>query len=166
MPEQYSILLQKMNPDSEIKDSFRDFGVVCLNEDYGTREIKSLPKRSWVGLDGDDEFIPAKLPMEAFELKIHIGYRGSKGTWRNDMDRFLDYLSGYDGKGSELKVYFMRSGTGYPCRLKSARPTPFFGGSEDITDVEIVFKVNNPRSKIKYIPGSMDEADKLIEEKE
>lgn len=165
MPEQYSILLQKMNPDSEIKDSFRDFGVVCLNEDYGTREIKNLPKRTWAELDGDDEFIPNKLPMEAFDLKIHVGYKGDVGTWRKDMDRFLDYLTGYDGNGSVLKVYLPRSGTGYTCRLKSARPTPFFGRSEDITEMELVFKVNNPRSKIKYVPGSMDEPDKLIEEK-
>ena len=113
MEKENTLLFMKMKDDSEVKDSFSDFGIVCTSipfMPYG--ELKELPKRDWPGEDGEDIYIPDKIPLSAYDMEIGMCYKGDLSTCYDKIKSFVDYLTGKDGKGSNLKVYSPYTGIG------------------------------------------------------
>lgn len=110
---EYTILMQKTVPGSPVKDSLNDFGVVCTEEPFiPFAEAKELASRDWSDEDGDDVFIPDVIPLSSYDVELEMCCKGARGTVRGKMNAFRDYLTGRDGSGSDMKVYFGYSGIG------------------------------------------------------
>ena len=121
---EYTLLFQKSKLDSPVKDSLTDFGMVCTDVPFiPFGEIKELPKRDWSDEDGEDTYIPDRIPLSAFDWEIGIGYKGDLATAQGALKRFTDYLTGKDGSGAELKVYSQFTGIG--------RQGVYFNGMSD-----------------------------------
>lgn len=110
---EYTILMQKMKEGATVKDSLADFGVVCTEEPFiPFAEAKELASRDWSDEDGDDVYVPEQIPLAAYDIELEMCCKGNRGTVKGKMNSFRDYLTGRDGTGGEMKVYFGYSGTG------------------------------------------------------
>ena len=113
MNEPYSILMQKTTENAPVKDSLAHFGIVCTEFPFKPGgETKDLPKRDWPEEDGEDTYIPDKLPLKAYDLEAEMCYKGDLGTAYDKIMAFQNYLTGENGDGATLKIYNSHTGIG------------------------------------------------------
>lgn len=156
-----TILLQKTQEKSLMKDTEKDFGVVCLSSELTTVEVKDLPSNDWADEDGTDEYIPATLPVKSAELTLKVGYKGAVEQWEAQLDAFLDYLTGNDGSGAELMIYIPYYHMGRVGRLeKVGKPEPYLSEDMMIT-FPITIRINNPRERIQAVKDDTQEIKSL-----
>lgn len=145
----YTILMKKTKAGGVLKDTEKDFGIVCIEYNMPNREMKELPGNDWMDEPGKDVYIPDKLMEKPYNIKVKVGYKGSVDHWENNVDKFLDYLTGHDGSGSEMLIYFPYHKTGRKCRLsKVSNPTHYVESSELILTMELEFNVDSPRTRV------------------
>ena len=152
MAKLYSIYFQKSKPGSPVIDTKSQWGVVCKDFPftiYG--EAKSLPKRDWIDQDGEDTFFPEELCIQAYDIEVEFAYKGDANTANNKIKGFLDYLTGKDGNGIELRVYDTFTQIGRQgVYFKSINPDLFVRKNDegDVITFNIKFRVTNPTTQI------------------
>lgn len=147
-----TILIQKTKKESVLKESETDFRIVVLDVSLPDIEAKGLQSNDYSDESGDDTFIPERLNEKGYDFHITVGYKGKVENWENDMDSFLDYITGYDGTGVEMLVYMCHHRIGRKCRMvKVTRPIPFINGGVAVVEFEIHFHVDSPRSRVELV---------------
>ncbi|EJW95619.1 hypothetical protein EVA_16301 [gut metagenome] len=145
----YTILIKKTKAGGVLKDTEKDFGIVCIEFDMPNREMKELPSNEWMDEPGKDVYIPDRLMEKSYNINVKVGYKGDVDKWEDNVDKFLDYLTGHDGSGSEMLVYFPYHKTGRKCRLsKVSNPTAYIESSEFVIVMELEFSVDSPRIRV------------------
>ena len=163
MATPYAIYFKKMKNDALAVDTLDSWGIVCKEFPFKLcGEAKELPSHDWKDEDGTDEYVPDKLTMEAYELKVEFVYKDKKPNVVNGVDlnknkgnenvkAFLNYLTGRDGSGAELMVYdtYTRIGRQH-VRFVSVDEDIFWRQTEggDVFTFSVTFKVNDPVTDI------------------
>ena len=107
------MLMQKMKDGSAVKDSLTDFGIVCTDAPFMPfGEAKELASNDWPDEDGEDTYIPAQIPLAAYDMEIGLAYKGSLGSCYTKIKAFRDYVTGRDNSGGAMKVYLPYPGIG------------------------------------------------------
>ena len=152
MARPYAIYFKKMKSDALVVDTLDNWGIVCKEfpfKLYG--EAKELPSHDWKDEDGDDEYIPSKLPIASYELEVEFAYKGVMDSANASIKGFLDYLTGRDGSGVELMVYDTYTKIGrQSVRFVSVSDDVFYRQEEggDVVVFSVAFKVNDPVTDI------------------
>lgn len=152
MARPYAIYFKKMKSDALVVDSLDNWGIVCKEfpfKLYG--EAKELPSHDWKGMDGNDEYIPSKLPVAAYDVKVEFAYKGVMDSANANVKGFLDYLTGRDGSGAELMVYDTYTKIGRQhIRYMNVKEDVFHRQEEsgDVVVFIVTFKVNDPVTDI------------------
>lgn len=104
MEQYYKVYMQKEQDGSVLKETIADFGMYCMDIPFAVGgTAKALTERSWADENGKDVYVPEKLMMEAYTMKVKFGYKGDKFSANKAIADLLDYLTGRDGNG----VYFL-----------------------------------------------------------
>lgn len=151
MNMEYTLLLQKSKMDSPVKDSLTDFGMVCTDVPFmPCGETKDLPKRDWSDEDGEDTYIPDRIPLSAFDWGIGMGYKGGLATAQGALKKFTEYLTGKDGSGAELKVYSQFTGIGRQgIYFKGISDFDFFKTDiDEVVTFNVKFRVTDPSTNV------------------
>ena len=152
MARPYAIYFKKMKSDALVVDTLDNWGIVCKEfpfKLYG--EAKELPSHDWKDEDGDDEYIPSKLPIASYEVEVEFAYKGVMDSANANIKGFLDYLTGRDGSGAELMVYDTYTKIGRQnVRFVSVGDDVFYRQEEggDVVVFSVTFKVNDPVTDI------------------
>lgn len=152
MARPYAIYFKKMKSDALVVDTLDNWGIVCKEfpfKLYG--EAKELPSHDWKDEDGDDEYIPSKLPIASYEMEVEFAYKGVMDSANASIKGFLDYLTGRDGSGVELMVYDTYTKIGrQSVRFVSVSDDVFYRQEEggDVVVFSVAFKVNDPVTDI------------------
>lgn len=152
MARPYAIYFKKMKSDALVVDTLDNWGIVCKEfpfKLYG--EAKELPSHDWKDEDGDDEYIPSKLPIASYEVEVEFAYKGVMDSANASIKGFLDYLTGRDGSGVELAVYDTYTKIGRQhVRFVSVSDDVFYRQEEggDVVVFSVTFKVNDPVTDI------------------
>lgn len=122
------VLFQK--GDGAVVNSYNEWGIATRKVPFKTGgKVKSLAKTDWKDEHGADEYFPAKLCFEPYEIEVEFAYAGRElasnpfnlSLATTQIANFINWLSGNDsenGTGSELKIYFPYTGIGrQKCRL-------------------------------------------------
>ena len=151
------IYFQKHKEGSTVKESLEDFGIWC--KDFPFRlagDAKELASEDWPEEDGADEYVPEELRMKAYDAEVEFGYKGAMDTANAKIRSFLDYLTGRDGTGAELKVYdsYTRIGRQH-VRLSRVSDDAFVRntGEGDVVVFNVTFRVNDPVTDITLSKG-------------
>ena len=152
MARPYAIYFKKMKSDALVVDTLDNWGIVCKEfpfKLYG--EAKELPSHDWKDEDGDDEYIPSKLPIASYEVEVEFAYKGVMDSANANIKGFLDYLTGRDGSGVKLMVYDTYTKIGRQhVRFASVSDDVFHRQEEggDVVVFSVTFKVNDPVTDI------------------
>ena len=115
MDSRHTLLIKK--DGGNFVNTYTEWGIVCAKVPFRAGgKTKDLPKRSWNDEDGEDVYIPAKLPMEAYDAEFEMAYKGQElATNPFDLDlaftkinAFCKWLTGNDsesGTGAMLTIY-------------------------------------------------------------
>lgn len=144
---EYSLLMQKMRSNSVVKDSFVDFGIVCTDVPFlPFGEAKELPTREWPDEDGEDTYIPDRIPIDAYDFEIEFCYKGNRSTAYGKIRSFFEYITGMDNNGSALKIYSPYTGIGRQnIHFKSISDFDFGKSNIDESVVfSVTFRVTDP----------------------
>ncbi len=146
------ILMQKTTADAPVKDSLESFGVVCTDFPFRIGgETKDLPSRDWPDEDGEDTYIPARLPLKAYDIEVGFCYTGGLGLAASNLTAFRNYLTGADGSGAEMKIYNSHTKIGrtgvYLLELDDEAEF-HVSGSEEVLTFKAKFKVTNPTDDV------------------
>jgi len=138
---------------SETKETGQDFGFYGMEIPFTMQaEAKEPSKNDWKDEDGDDEYIPEDgLRMQAFEIELKLGYKGTKDTANAKLEALLKYLTGRDGSGARMKIYSTYTKIGYnEVRFVSISDDAELvrDADGDILVVTITLKVNDPVTKV------------------
>lgn len=147
MPMDYTLLMQKMKDGSPVKDSLADFGVVCTEVPFmPSGETKELASNDWYDEDGEDTYIPDRLPMAAYDWEVGFCYKGNLSTCYSSLKALTDYLNGRDGSGAGLKVYSSYTGMGRQgVYLKSMSDFEFTKSNlDEVLTFTATFRVTDP----------------------
>ena len=156
MATPYAIYFKKMKDNASVVDTLDNWDIVCKDfpfKLYG--DAKELPVRNWKDKDGDDEYIPSVLPIEAYEMEVEFAYKGDMNSANEKIREFLDYLTGRDGTGAEFSVYdtYTRIGRQH-VRYVGVEEDVFFRGKKsstygyDVVVFVVKMKVNDPVTDI------------------
>ena len=106
MTDYYKVYMQKEGDGAPLKETIAAFGMYCMSIPMSVGDgIKALSERSWAGEDGLDTYVPGRLSLEAYTIKIKFGYKGAKYGANPKLKEFVDYLTGADGSGVYMKLY-------------------------------------------------------------
>lgn len=146
----YSLLMQKSKSGSEVKDLLKDFGMVCTDVPFlMCPEIKDLPSNNWSDEHGEDVYIPEVLMVEAYDWEIGVCYKGDKGMAESSVRKLLEYLTGLDGSGAEMKLYNSHVGIGRKGYFKGSSGYSLSrSAGGDIAEFKIKFRVTDPITEI------------------
>lgn len=152
MARPYAIYFKKMKSDALVVDTLDNWGIVCKEFPFKLfGEAKELPSHNWKDEDGDDEYIPSKLPIASYEVEVEFAYKGVMDSANASIKGFLDYLTGRDGSGVELMVYDTYTKIGRQhVRFVSVSDDVFYRQEEggDVVVFSVAFKVNDPVTDI------------------
>lgn len=152
MARPYAIYFKKMKSDALVVDTLDNWGIVCKEfpfKLYG--EAKELPSHDWKDEDGDDEYIPSKLPIASYEMEVEFAYKGEMNSANTNIKDFLFYLTGRDGSGVELMVYDTYTKIGRQhIRFVNVNEDVLYRQEEggDVVVFSVTFKVNDPVTDI------------------
>lgn len=106
MQDFYKIYMQKEREGSELKETIKDFGLYCMDSPFILyTTARKLTEREWPGEDGKDVYVPSRLDVDAYSIKLKFGYKGAEREANNKIKAFLEYLTGRDGSGVYMKMY-------------------------------------------------------------
>lgn len=161
------LYIQKKNAATAY-ETVETFGVWAMEVPFRIAgEVKDLSVNDWKDESGDEEYLPAELPMKAYDMTIKFGYKGAKGTGRQHLAAFFNYLRGkswilngvtHNGDGTELMMYYELSGIGRQgMRLKSISDNAEYVVDDDMEAVmpEVTFKVNDPDTDVTLSDGKL-----------
>ena len=172
MNEPYSILMQKTTENAPVKDSLVHFGIVCTEfpfkpggetKDVGCESIEEKSFTKDPDEDGEDTYIPDKLPLKAYDLEAEMCYKGDLGTAYDKIMAFQNYLTGENGDGATLKIYNLHTGIGRQgLYLLEVGDFEFNKSNMDeVLTFPVKFRVTDPR--IQIIPSySVAEPTKIV----
>ena len=167
MEDKYTLYMRK--GEGAVVDTFSEWGIVCCSVPFKAGgKTKALAKRDWYDEHGEDTFIPANLPMEAYDAEFEFAYKGKElasnpfnlGLAFQCIDRFTKWLSGNDseeGTGAELSIYSPFSSIGktgcYLLEINDEEPcvqTAYEAGNvynENVVTFKAKFRVTEPMSE-------------------
>lgn len=119
---------------------------------------KEFATRNVPGEDGERVFFPKKTSIEAYDLNVEFKYRGKLASYYGDYKRFMEFISGMDGKGTNLIIYSPWHRIGRKdVYVKSAEPPVYHrNGDECHITVKVVFRVTNPTEDVILTPEVED----------
>lgn len=131
-------------------NSLDDFGFAASEIPWPEEEFKDVAVRDWPGEDGEDAYIPPKLMIKPYDLKVKFVYKGARGSAYADYVRFRNFLSGRDGAGATLRIYDARTGIGRRNVYCKSIPTPDFkrDNLNDYASMEVKFRVTDPSADV------------------
>lgn len=155
MARKNEIYLRKST--GSVKSSLASFGFAVLDIPWPPFKAKELATRDWPGEDGEDVYIPARIPAAAYDIEIEMVYKGSRETAYTKYCALRNYLSGADGSGAELMVYdpYKRIGR-KGVFLKAMDDGEFMRSNVDeILSIPVTFRVSDPVTDITltYVGG-------------
>lgn len=166
MTQEYVLLMQKMYMGAAVKDSLKDFGIVCTEVPFlPFSEMKELPTRDWPEEDGEDVYVPSRLAMKAYDMEISFCYKGGAKSAYDGIKKFIDYLTGEDGESPVLKIYSPYTGIGRKSvYLKEYGDDDFFlDVEEDVVLFSMTFRITDPKTDIKPIYGTGEQEADIVD---
>lgn len=143
------VYIQKTKTGSHVKETIADFDIYCADMPFKLFvEAKTPSKRDWFDEHGDDEYIPESgLKLKAYSMDVKFCCKGDKYSSNEKIKKFINYLTGLDGSGAEMKMYCTWTKIG----RKSIRFDKLNDKAELVRDNDgdtlvftITFKVNDP----------------------
>lgn len=147
------VYIQKIGTGSPVKETIADFDIYCADMPFKLFvEAKAPSKRDWFDEHGDDEYIPnGGLKLKAYTMDVRFCCKGDKYSSNAKIKKFINYLSGLDGSGAEMKMYCTWTKIG----RKGIRFDKLNDKAELLRDEDgdtlvftITFKVNDPITDI------------------
>ncbi len=147
------VYIQKIGTGSPVKETIADFDIYCADMPFKLFvEAKAPSKRDWYDEHGDDEYIPnGGLKLKAYTMDVRFCCKGDKYSSNEKIKKFINYLSGLDGSGAEMKMYCTWTKIG----RKGIRFDKLNDKAELLRDEDgdtlvftITFKVNDPITDI------------------
>ena len=145
---------QKMRVNAPVKETIEDFSIYTKDIPFVIcGESKELYSNDWKGESGSDEYIPSVIPLKEYDMDVEFAYKGAKNSANTKIKAFLDYITGKDGTGAELKIYntHTRIGRQHVRFVKlddDADLERDDSGAGDILTFKITFRVNDPDTDI------------------
>lgn len=154
-----NFLIQKMTAENVINtnpvyESVEDFGIWCKSIPFKLfGKVKQPYGNTWKDEEGDDEYLPDELLLEAYTMEVEFGCKKTSTVTdvREKVSEFLDYLRGKDGTGARLKIYSTYTRIGrQDVRLDEVSDDCEWYSEEDgeFLVFKVVFKVNDPDTDI------------------
>nr|DAX76195.1 MAG TPA: hypothetical protein [Caudoviricetes sp.] len=147
------VYIQKIGAGSPVKETIADFDIYCADMPFKLFvEAKAPSKRDWFDEHGDDEYIPnGGLKLKAYTMDVRFCCKGDKYSSNEKIKKFINYLTGLDGSGAEMKMYCTWTKIG----RKGIRFDKLNDKAELLRDEDgdtlvftITFKVNDPITDI------------------
>nr|DAQ42756.1 MAG TPA: hypothetical protein [Caudoviricetes sp.] len=147
------VYIQKIGTGSPVKETIADFDIYCADMPFKLFvEAKAPSKRDWYDEHGDDEYIPnGGLKLKAYTMDVRFCCKGDKYSSNEKIKKFINYLTGLDGSGAEMKMYCTWTKIG----RKGIRFDKLNDKAELLRDEDgdtlvftITFKVNDPITDI------------------
>lgn len=147
------VYIQKIGTGSPVKETIADFDIYCADMPFKLFvEAKTPSKRDWYDEHGDDEYIPnGGLKLKAYTMDVRFCCKGDKYSSNEKIKKFINYLTGLDGSGAEMKMYCTWTKIG----RKGIRFDKLNDKAELLRDEDgdtlvftITFKVNDPITDI------------------
>lgn len=147
------VYIQKIGAGSPVKETIADFDIYCADMPFKLFvEAKAPSKRDWYDEHGDDEYIPnGGLKLKAYTMDVRFCCKGDKYSSNEKIKKFINYLTGLDGSGAEMKMYCTWTKIG----RKGIRFDKLNDKAELLRDEDgdtlvftITFKVNDPITDI------------------
>lgn len=147
------VYIQKIGTGSPVKETIADFDIYCADMPFKLFvEAKAPSKRDWFDEHGDDEYIPnGGLKLKAYTIDVRFCCKGDKYSSNEKIKKFINYLTGLDGSGAEMKMYCTWTKIG----RKGIRFDKLNDKAELLRDEDgdtlvftITFKVNDPITDI------------------
>ncbi len=147
------VYIQKIGTGSPVKETIADFDIYCADMPFKLFvEAKAPSKRDWFDEHGDDEYIPnGGLKLKAYTMDVRFCCKGDKYSSNEKIKKFINYLTGLDGSGAEMKMYCTWTKIG----RKGIRFDKLNDKAELLRDEDgdtlvftITFKVNDPITDI------------------
>lgn len=147
------VYIQKIGTGSPVKETIADFDIYCADMPFKLFvEAKAPSKRDWFDEHGDDEYMPnGGLKLKAYTIDVRFCCKGDKYSSNEKIKKFINYLTGLDGSGAEMKMYCTWTKIG----RKGIRFDKLNDKAELLRDEDgdtlvftITFKVNDPITDI------------------
>jgi len=147
------VYIQKIGTGSPVKETIADFDIYCADMPFKLFvEAKAPSKRDWFDEHGDDEYIPnGGLKLKAYTMDVRFCCKGDKYSSNGKIKKLINYLTGLDGSGAEMKMYCTWTKIG----RKGIRFDKLNDKAELLRDEDgdtlvftITFKVNDPITDI------------------
>lgn len=145
------LLIQKSDEGSVVKDTFHDFGFVTGELPYLAKsEFKDLAVRDCPGEDGERVFFPKELPLKAYDISFDLLCYEREVKAYARYKALRDYLAGYDGTGTCMKVYSPTQCIGRKeVYVKSlGEPEYFIDNTGEYLKIPVTFHFADPRTDI------------------
>lgn len=153
----YNLYFQKSTSGQPVIDTITEWGMYCMEMSINTEyTVKDISKNDWNDEHGDDEYIPQTLMLKGYETKIKLGFKGDKFAANAALKSMLNYLTGMDDTGAEMKFYcdFTKEGRQNVRFVKIDDNAELVRDDDgDILVVSITLKVNDPITDIIYKSG-------------
>lgn len=143
-------LIKKNKESAKVFDTMETWNIGCLEIPFiPIGKAKELPVTEWSDEDGDDEYIPDTIPIEAYEIEISLACVCNAGEAYSKIMSFFNYITGRDeaNPGGELIIYDTNTGIG----RKGVRYSEYGDdaykmnqGGQDTILFTVKFKVNDP----------------------
>ena len=114
-------------------------------------EVKNVHTNEWYDEDGDEEYVPDKLLLKAYDITIDFAYKGKQRSANEKVLSFIDYLTGRTDGASVMKLYSTYTGIGRQnvrlvkvnddCELVREK-------GYDVLIFKVTFKINDPVTNI------------------
>lgn len=127
------------------KELLTDFNIYTGNVPFNTDyKAKQLPKNSWFDEDGDDEYVPDTLKLEAYEMSFEVGYKGAFQTAVSAGETLVNWFL----NAGEFSMYcdYNQVGRTHVRFVSMSKPTVMVSNEDegDIYKWNITLKVNDP----------------------
>lgn len=145
---QYKPFLIKLDKEGSLVKDSKEWNIWVKHIPFKIySNAKDIPSRSWLDSDGDEEFVPTIIPLQAYEIECQFVYIGSEGSANENIVNFLDYIS----KNGSFSIYDTYSKVGKSnVRFVGFDEDVLYRkeGIDDVVVFSITLKVNNPRENI------------------
>lgn len=151
MTVEYTLLMQKTNDGSAVKDSLTDFGFAVCEIPWPSEETEDVAVRVWPGQHGEDAYIPPSgLKLKAYDVEVEFCYKGAVHTAYTKYKALRNYLTGIDGSGGELKIYdpYWRRGRTKVRVKKIGDLNPHRSNVDEVLPIKVTFHVADPVTEI------------------
>lgn len=148
----YKLYFQKAASSQPVVETISAWGMYCMEMSVNTSyTAKDVSKNEWNDEHGDDEYIPEKLMLKGYETTIKLGFKGDKFAANTALKSMLNYLTGADGTGAEMKFYcdYTKEGRCNTRFVKINDNAELVRGDDgDILVISVTLKVNDPVTDI------------------